>query len=210
MNHITNHQSSQGGGRRISLDTSWLNQGGGGGSDFHDQPAVVDGTSNKAHAACRDKSFLMKTGSIVLRTIRNSNSYEHVAPRRIRKGSYTSGNLRDNETLTAGADDTKSMASFAGRSVKSLQEDLLSLTIARAHHQLLALTRAQLLAMAHQQLLALCNLTQMNTEGVEHTKHEDLFKQTNIDSRYVCLFSCNKLFQQASFGHSDTSVQMLE
>jgi len=42
----------------------------------------------------------------------------------------------------------------------------------------------------------------MNTKGVKHTKHkEDLLKQTNIDSRYDCLSSNNKLFQQTSFGY---------
>jgi len=65
--------------------------------------------------------------------------------------------------------------------LKFLQDALISL--ARAHQQLLALTLAQLLNLARQQLLALCNLRQMNTEGVEHTKHEeDLLKQTNTDS----------------------------
>jgi len=84
--------------------------------------------------------------------------------------------------------------------LKSLQEAILSLALARAHQQLLALT------LAHQQLLALCNLPQMNTEGVEHTKREDIFELTNFDSRYGCLFSNNNVFQQASFGYSDTSV----
>ena len=88
---------------------------------------------------------------------------------------------------------------------------LFYLTLARAYQQLLALTLAQLLVLAHQQLLAIYNLPQMNTKSVEHTKHEkDLLKQTNIDSRYGCLSSNNKLFQQTSFGHNDTSVQMLE
>ena len=50
---------------------SWQNQGGGGGTGFHDQPAVVDGISKKTHASCRDKSSLLKTGPIVHYTIRN-------------------------------------------------------------------------------------------------------------------------------------------
>jgi len=31
-----NHKSSQGDGREISIDASWLNQGGGGRTDFRD------------------------------------------------------------------------------------------------------------------------------------------------------------------------------
>jgi len=194
-----NPQSSQDGGQGINIDASWLNQGGRGETGFHDQPIVVDGTSNKAHAACRDKSFLMKTELIVLCSIRNSNSCVPVASRRNYKGSYTLGNLRSKRTLTAGVDDTNSMTSSAGRSEISTR-GYSTLALARAHQQLLALT------LPHQQLLALCNLPQMNTEGVEHTKREDIFELTNFDSRYGCLFSNNNVFQQASFGYSDTSV----
>jgi len=51
------------------------------------------------------------------------------------------------------------------------------------------------------------NLSQINTEDVEHTKHEeDLLKQTNIDSRYGCLSSNINLFHQSLFGHNDTFV----
>jgi len=121
LNHITNPQSGQGGDRGISIDASWLNQGGGGGTSLHDQPAVVDGTSNKAHASCRGKSFLMRTGLIVLCTIRNLNSWEHVTSRKICKRSYTSGNLRGNGNLTTGEDDTNSMASSVWRFLKSLK-----------------------------------------------------------------------------------------
>ena len=56
-------------------------------------------------------------------------------------------------------------------------------------------------------LLALCNLLQMNKEGVECTKYEkDLLRQTNIDGQYDCFFPNNKLFQPVLFGHNDTSV----
>jgi len=61
LNHIINPQSGQGGDRGISIDASWLNQGDGGGTDFRDQQAAVYDTSNKTHAACRDKSSQMKT-----------------------------------------------------------------------------------------------------------------------------------------------------
>jgi len=47
LNHITNPQSGQRGGRGINIDASRLNQGGGGGTGFREQPAGVDGTSKK-------------------------------------------------------------------------------------------------------------------------------------------------------------------
>jgi len=46
-----NPQSSQGDGREISTDVSWMNQGGGGETSFCDKSAAVDGTSNKICAA---------------------------------------------------------------------------------------------------------------------------------------------------------------
>ena len=42
----------------------------------------------------------------------------------------------------------------------------------------------------------------------EHTKYEDLIRQINLDIRYDCLFTTNKLSQPVLFGHSCTSVQM--
>ena len=108
-------QSGQGCGQGIKTDASRLNQGSRGGTGFHDQPTAVDDISNKTPATCQGKSFPLKIGSIVLCTTSNSNSYEHVASRRICKGSYESGDLRDTGTLTAGVDDTSSMTSFAER-----------------------------------------------------------------------------------------------
>jgi len=87
LNHITNPQTGQDGGWENNIDASWLNQGGGGGTGFHDQQAVIDGISNKAHAVCQGKSFLMKTRSIVLCIIRNPNSCEPVSYRKIYNGS---------------------------------------------------------------------------------------------------------------------------
>ena len=112
-----------------------------------------------------------------------------------------------------------------GDLLKSLQEALLYLAL--AHQQLLTLTQAQLqlraLVLAHQ-LLALAPLqllvfgsgpmstfSAQRREGVEHTQYEvGLVIQTNIDRNYRCLSTTSKLFQQASFGYIDTSVQMLE
>jgi len=51
LNYIMNPQSSQGDGREISTDVSWMNQGGGGETSFCDKSAAVDGTSNKICAA---------------------------------------------------------------------------------------------------------------------------------------------------------------
>ena len=51
LNHIMNPQSGQGGGQGINVDVSWLNEGGGGGTDFRDKLTVVDGCSNKVRAS---------------------------------------------------------------------------------------------------------------------------------------------------------------
>ena len=51
----------------------------------------------------------------------------------------------------------------------------------------------------------------MHKEGAEHTEYEDdLIRQTNIDRRYGCIFTTNKLVQLASFGHNGTFAQMSE
>jgi len=47
-----NTKASQDGGRKISIDASWLNQGDEGGTEFHDKPAAVKGSSTKTHVVC--------------------------------------------------------------------------------------------------------------------------------------------------------------
>ena len=187
----------------------------------------------------------MKTGSIVLCTTRNSNSCEHVSTR-IYKGSYALGDLRDTGTLTAGVDDTSSMASSTGRSVEvhtrssSISgSDLGSSTTADSDSRSNATSSSGsdssttigsgsasaatlILALALCQPLVPCILLYpsgcplespktQRREGAEHTEYEvALAIQTNIDRNYDCLSTTSKVFQQTSFGHSDTSIQMLE
>jgi len=64
LKRIMNHQSCQGGGRKINTDTSLLKQSGEGEIDFRDKSTVVDGNSNKIRAAYRGKPFRIKAGSI--------------------------------------------------------------------------------------------------------------------------------------------------
>ena len=88
----------QGSGREINTDASCLNHSGGGGIDFRDKPVAIDGNSSKIHVACRGKSTPLKTGPTVLYIIRSLISCELVCYKKICKGSYVSGNLRDNKT----------------------------------------------------------------------------------------------------------------
>jgi len=111
LNRITNPQLGQGGGRGINTDASYLNHGGAGGTGFHDKLAAIDGSSSQIHAACRGKSSPPKTGPIVLR-IRSLIFCEHICCKKICKGLYMSGNLRDNRALIAGEDGNSSMVGF--------------------------------------------------------------------------------------------------
>jgi len=56
LNHITNSQSGQGGYRGIITDASWLNQSGGGASDFRDRPALKDDKLSNAQVVDRGAS----------------------------------------------------------------------------------------------------------------------------------------------------------
>ena len=58
-------------------------------------------TSNKTHATCWGKAYLLKTGPILLCIIENLTSFKLVASRKIYKWSYISGDLRDKGTPIA-------------------------------------------------------------------------------------------------------------
>ena len=72
----SSHQSGHGGDHATDNSVSCLNHSGGGGIDFRDKLAAVNGNLSKIHAACRDKLSPLKTEPIVRCTIRNLISCE--------------------------------------------------------------------------------------------------------------------------------------
>jgi len=116
LNRITNLHSGQGGGHGISTDASCLNHDGRRWNwlpwqtGFDDKPAAIDDSSSKIHAACWNKSSLLKIGPIVLCIIGGLISFEPVHYRKICKVCYVSCDLRNNETLIAGKDNSSMIA----------------------------------------------------------------------------------------------------
>jgi len=87
LNHITIPQSGQGGDREINTDVSWLNQNGGGGTDFRDRSDVKDGKSNQSQVVDICESFMMKTKLTVLCTRNSMFSCDHAFCTKIYNGS---------------------------------------------------------------------------------------------------------------------------
>jgi len=114
LNHIS-HQSGNDGGRSTGINVSYLNHSGGDETGFRDKPVAVNGNSSKIHVAYWDISSPLESRPIVLCTIRSLISCEPVCRRNICKGSYVSGNLRDDWTLIVGGDDNSSIVGSVGR-----------------------------------------------------------------------------------------------
>ena len=95
-------KSGYGSGRGINTSASRLDQRGGGGTGFRDRSTASDGGSSKKHATQQVDSTLLKTNS----HIKVSISCEAVSYKKIYKGSYTSGDLKDNEAHIAVKDGT--------------------------------------------------------------------------------------------------------
>ena len=123
LNHIS-RQSGHDGGRAIDISVSYLNHGGRGGTDFCNKSVTIDDSSSKIHAACRGKSSPLKTGPIILCTIKCLISCEPACCRKICKESYMSSDLRDNRTLIAGENSNSSIVGSVGRIYKNLNKRL--------------------------------------------------------------------------------------
>ena len=81
---------------------------------------MKDGRSNHSHIADRCVSFMMKTELIALCTMDIMISCNPAFCRNFCKGSYSSGDLNDNEALIAIKDGTSSIVGYAGRSIRVL------------------------------------------------------------------------------------------
>ena len=96
-------------------DASWLNQGGEGGTDFRDKQAESMVTRTRYVQHKKGNSAPLKTNPHTKAPI----FYKYVSCRKIYKGSYTSGDFRDERAFIAGENDTSCMIGSARKSIGS-------------------------------------------------------------------------------------------
>ena len=113
-------QSGHGGSRDSNTSASHRDQGGEGGTDFHDKQVAVAGSSSKIHAARQVNSATLKTDSHTKALI----SREPVSCRKICNGSYTSGYLKKSEALITVRDGTSSQGGLCWKIYKDLNRKL--------------------------------------------------------------------------------------